>query len=65
MAKTYYDDNFGHWEIESEDDVSFYKAVQKESVRKKCQMCGGWFMLRPSYGYCNSCATKRENGWEE
>ena len=61
---TYYDDNFGHWDIEDEDDLEFYHQVQEESVEKECQGCGGIFKLRPDYGYCNSCADKRERGWD-
>ena len=61
---TYYDDNFGHWDIEDEDDVSFYHQVQRESVEKICQGCGRKVMLRPDYGYCNSCADARESGME-
>jgi hypothetical protein len=62
--RSYYDENFGHWEIESEEDIEFYKQVQKESVVKKCAGCGRKVKLRPDYAYCNSCATKREQGWD-
>jgi hypothetical protein len=47
---TYYDDNFGFYDIESEEDVEFYHAVQKESVWKNCQRCGAKVKLRPDYG---------------
>lgn len=57
---TYYDDNFGHWEIESEEDVEFYHRVQRRNVRKTCEGCGREVMLQPDYGYCNDCATRRE-----
>ena len=66
----YYDDNFGHWENmedgnpDAEENREFYKQVQKESVYKKCQGCGQRVKLRPSYGYCNSCADKRERGYD-
>ncbi len=62
MAPTYYDDNFGHYEIEGPEDVEFYHQVQRESRMKKCQGCGRKVRLRPDYAYCNSCADRRERG---
>lgn len=56
----YYDDNFGWYEIESEEDIEFYHSVQRESVEKKCNGCRRIVKLRPDYGYCNTCATKME-----
>lgn len=61
---SYYDDNFGTYEIESEDDIEFYRQVQRESRSRKCQGCGRTVRLRPGYGYCNSCADKRERGYD-
>jgi hypothetical protein len=61
---TVIDDNFGNWEINDEDDVDFYIQVQNESVEKECQGCQRMVYLRPDYGYCNSCADKRERGWD-
>jgi hypothetical protein len=61
---SYYDDNFGHWEIEDDEDVEFYHQVQKESVRKKCQGCGRMVKIKPDYALCNSCADKAEKGWD-
>lgn len=60
----YYDDNFGFYEIESQDDIDFYHRVQKESVTKKCLGCKRRVKLRPDYAYCNSCADKREKGYD-
>ena len=60
----YYDDNFGFYEMDSDDDVEFYHQVQRESVKKKCDGCGRTVRLRPDYGYCNSCAEKRERGMD-
>jgi hypothetical protein len=59
---TYYDDNFGHYNIESEEDVDFYFQMQRESVSKRCSGCGRTVRLRPDYGYCNTCATTLERG---
>lgn len=61
---SYYDDNFGHWEIEDEEDIEFYHLVQKESVWKKCQGCGRMVKIMPKYAYCDSCATKIEQGMD-
>jgi len=60
--RTYVDDNFGVWDIQDEDDVEFYHSVQRKSVRKKCQGCGRMVKIMPQYGYCNSCAERRERG---
>ncbi len=59
---TYFDDNFGHWDIRDADDVAFYKKVQKESRMKTCQGCGRRVRLRPDYAICNSCADQQERG---
>lgn len=61
---TYIDDNFGTYKIESQDDVDFYHQVQAESRMKTCEGCGRRVRLRPDYAYCDSCATKREQGWD-
>lgn len=60
----FYDDNYGWYEIEDQDDIDFYKQVQRESVWKKCGSCGRRVKLRPDYGICNSCAERAERGME-
>jgi len=62
MPRTYVDDNFGTWDIESPEDVEFYNTVQRESRVKKCQGCGRRVRLRPDYAYCNRCADTLERG---
>ena len=64
MPPTYIDDNFGTWDIRDEEDIEFYKQVQAESILKTCDGCGRQVRLRPDYGYCNSCATKIEHGYD-
>ncbi len=59
---TYHDDNFDCYEIRDEDDVDFYKSVQKRSRLKKCHECGRMVRLLPDYAYCNSCADRMEQG---
>ena len=61
----YYDDNFGFWhDMDDPDMRDFYRQVQKESKVKTCQGCGRKVRIRPQYAYCNSCADKREQGWD-
>ena len=60
--RSYYDDNFGHWEISDQDDIDFYQRVQRESRVKKCAGCGRKVRLRPQYAICNSCADRAERG---
>jgi hypothetical protein len=62
MPRSYYDDNYGHYDIQDQDDVDFYFQTQKQSVRKKCQGCGRMVRIKPDYAYCNSCADKLERG---
>lgn len=59
---SYYDDNFGRWDIRDESDLEHYRHVQDTSVEKQCAGCGRTVKLQPHYAYCNSCATKRERG---
>ena len=64
MTRSYYDDNFGHYEIESEEDIEFYHKIQAQSVWKRCDGCKKRVKIMPHYGYCNACATKLENGFD-
>ena len=64
MTRSYYDDNFGFYEIETEEDIAHYHYVQSVSVRKKCKGCKRTVKIKPEYAYCNSCATKIEQGWD-
>lgn len=61
---SYYDDNFGHWDIEDEDDLEHYRRVQETNVEKECVGCGRTVSIQPHYDVCDSCATKREQGWD-
>ena len=44
---TYYDDNFGHWNIEDEDDMEHYRRTQATNVEKECAGCHRMVMLQP------------------
>ena len=59
---SYYDDNYGEWEIRDQDDVDFYRQTQRSNVRKKCKGCGRWVRIQPDYALCDSCCTKLEHG---
>ena len=58
----YYDDNFGHWDIEDESDLDHYRRTQETNVEKTCVGCGRKVMIQPQYAYCNTCAEKVEAG---
>ena len=61
---TFYDDNYGHYEIESEEDVEFYRETQRQSITKRCKGCGRKVRIKHDYAYCNNCATKLERGMD-
>jgi len=58
----YYDDNFGEYNIESEEDIEFYHEMQKMSVEKICVDCGKTVRIKSDYEVCNNCADRRERG---
>jgi formylmethanofuran dehydrogenase subunit E len=61
MSETYYDRNFGHWNMsEGQKMVDFYHKVQKESEEKNCQQCGERVLLRRNYVICSDCADRNE-----
>ena len=59
---SYYDDNFGHYEINDEEDVEFYNQMQSTNVRKCCKRCGEMVSIQPRYAICNSCCEAEERG---
>jgi len=61
-GRTYIDDNFGVYNIESEEDVEWYHQVQKELIWKTCERCERRVKLRPDYGICNNCMEMLERG---
>jgi hypothetical protein len=62
---SYYDDNYGHWDMDDDPDmVEYYHQVQRESVWKECHGCGRRVKIKKEYGYCNSCADKIERGYD-
>lgn len=61
-GRSYYDDNFGFYEIDDPDDVEFFRDVQRRSVRKTCRGCGRVVRLLPDYSLCDTCARRLEAG---
>lgn len=62
---TYFDDNFGCWDDMDDPDMrEFYEHVQRTNVEKVCVGCGRTVRIQPHYDVCDSCATKRERGWD-
>ena len=65
MQRAYYDENYGHWnDMEDPEQRAFYARTQRTNVKKQCQGCGRTVKIQPQYAYCNSCAEKREQGWD-
>ena len=60
----YYDDNFGWYEIESEEDIEFYHQMQATNVEKECQRCDKVVNIQPDYAFCNACADAIERGMD-
>lgn len=59
---SYYDDNYGWYDIQDQDDIDFYHERQRTNVLKKCVDCGRKVRIQPQYECCNSCADRRERG---
>ena len=61
----YYDDNYGWYEIDCEEDIDYYFYVQANAKEKTCAICKRKVMLMPHYNKCDSCMRKIEGGWCE
>ena len=59
---TYYDDNFGEYDIDDKEDIEFYHQCQTRSVKKKCACCGCIVKILPQYDKCDRCASILEAG---
>jgi hypothetical protein len=60
-----YEDNFGFWDIEGQEEQSFFDYVQRESFPKTCDRCARQVRLLPSKALCASCVTALECGAPE
>ena len=61
---SYYDDNFGHYEINNEEDIEFYHRMQRESEWKQCKQCEREVFISYRYAICNDCADRNERGMQ-
>jgi hypothetical protein len=57
-----YDDNFGFWDIDGQEEQAFFEHVQRQSVLKTCDRCDRRVRLLPSKTLCASCLTALEYG---
>jgi len=62
--KTYYDDNFGTWDMSEPEMLDFYHQCQRTNVTKVCARCERTVRIQPQYGICNSCADAIERGMD-
>ncbi len=57
-----YDDNFGFWDINGQEEQAFFEYVQRQSVQKTCDRCERRVRLMPPKTLCASCAAALEYG---
>jgi hypothetical protein len=57
-----YDDNFGFWDVDGQEEQAFFDYVQSQSVRKTCDRCDRPAWLIPSKTLCASCVGALECG---
>jgi hypothetical protein len=57
-----YEDNFGFWDIDGQEEQAFFDDVQRQSVKKTCDRCDRPVRLMPSKILCASCVTALECG---
>ncbi len=57
-----YDDNFGFWDIDEEEEQAFFDYVQRQSVQRTCERCERCVRLIPPKTICASCVTALEYG---
>ncbi len=57
-----YDDNFGFWDIDGQEEQAFFEYVQRQSVQKTCDRCERPVSLMPPKTLCASCVAALECG---
>jgi hypothetical protein len=57
-----YDDNFGFWHIDGQEEQAFFDHVQRRSLQRTCERCERRAWLMPPKTICASCATALEYG---
>jgi len=61
-APAVYDDNFGFWDIDGQEEQAFFEHVQRQSVEQICDRCERPARLMPSKTLCASCVAALECG---
>ena len=62
MGAAVYDNNFGFWDIDGQEEKAFFEYVQGQSVQKICLRCERRVRLMPPKTLCASCVTALECG---
>lgn len=57
-----YEDNFGFWDIDGQEEQAFFEHVLSQSVEKTCERCQRPARLMPAKTLCASCVTALECG---
>jgi hypothetical protein len=57
-----YDDNFGFWDIDGQEEQAFFEYVQRPSVQGACDRCERSVRLMPPKRLCASCVAALECG---
>jgi hypothetical protein len=61
MAATY-EDNFGFWDIDGQEEQAFFEELQRQSVQTICERCERSVRLMLGKTICASCACALECG---
>ena len=59
---TAYEDNFGFWRIDAQEEQAFFEHVQRQSVPTICRRCERPVRLMPTKRCCASCISALESG---
>ena len=57
-----YDDNFGFWHIDGQEEQAFFEYVQSQSTQKTCCRCKRRVRLTAQKTLCASCVAALECG---
>lgn len=57
-----YDDNFGFWHIDEQEEQAFFEYVQSQSTQKTCCRCKSRARLLAHKTLCASCVAALECG---
>jgi len=55
-----YSSSYGWVEIETDEDMEFYRSTVNDSEQKQCKNCGELVFIRRDYSSCNSCMERLE-----